>query len=410
LRRRDFRAFFVAAAISNGGSWMQLVAVQALLFDLTESGSWLGFSTVAALVPAVSLTPYAGVLADRLSRQNMLQVTQTVQMAMAIALWALYVTGVVTPWWIIVISLVNGVATGFQTAAWQSFVPLLVPVDEMLHAVRLNSVQFTLGRAIGPALGGLAVKFGGIGAAILANGITYLLVIVTLFVVRPRANVTHARMQRVWDGLKQGAGFMWDRRPLRVAVLLALATSTLGQSLQHVASALSERLYGRESDGNAGLLTALGIGAVASSGLSVVLGDRVRRSWIAITSLVLLAVSVTILAITASYAVAQAAYALSGVAHVQMAVALNTLVQGAVPDEYRGRATSFYLLGILAGIPLGTQLLGVIGDAAGFRFALWADAAAIVVLMVTVVASGWWTDLDADSARRDPAGTAVAKA
>src|SRR5688500_17229208 len=84
FRHRDFTLFFAAASISNGGSWMQLIAVQALLFDLTDSGAWLGLSTVVTLVPALLLTPYAGVLADRVSRRAILQVTQLLQMASAL--------------------------------------------------------------------------------------------------------------------------------------------------------------------------------------------------------------------------------------------------------------------------------------------------------------------------------------
>ena len=395
FRHRGFRLFFSAAAISNGGSWMQLIAVQALLFDLTKSGSWLGLSTVVSLVPALLLTPYAGVLADRLSRQSILRATQTVQMMMAFTLWALYVTDVVTPWWIIAIGFVNGVATGFQTSAWQSFVPLLVPNDEMLQAVRLNSVQFTMARAIGPAFGGLIVKFGGIGAAIMCNAVTYLLVIAALVLVHPRANLTTARDRRVIDGLLQGARYIWHRRPLRLAVILSFAASTLGQSIQYVASALSERLYHHSSEGNAGLLTALGAGAVASSIVTLRMGDRLRRSTQAMCSFCLFAVAVGMLALTHSYLVGQVGYFIAGVGHLQIAVALNTLIQGTVPDEYRGRALSFYLLGVLAGIPIGTQILGSLGDAMGFGFALAMDAAAFVVVITLLVISGWWRDLDA---------------
>ncbi len=392
---RDFALFFTAASISNGGSWMQLVAVQALMYDLTHRGSWLGLSTVVTLVPAVILTPYAGVLADRVSRQTILQITQTVQMSMAFTMWGLYVSHVITPWWIIGLGFINGVATGFQTSAWQSFVPLLVPADEMLQAVRLNSVQFTLARAIGPALGGIVVRFGGIGAAILCNAVTYLLVIATLLVVHPRVSKMSSRLQGVMAGLIQGARYMWHRRPLRLAVLLALAASTFGQSLQYIASALSERLFNHSSEGNAGLLTALGVGALLSSGFTVKMGDRLRRSTQTLVSIVLFITSITLLAVTHSYQLGQVAYFLAGVAHLQMAVALNTLIQGTVPDEYRGRAMSFYLLGILAGIPLGSQLLGSLGDAIGFRETLLFDAAAFAAVLVALIVSGWWRDLDA---------------
>lgn len=401
FRHRDFRLFFAAASISNGGSWMQLIAVQALLFDLTDSGAWLGFSTVVSLVPAVILTPYAGVLADRVSRQAILRITQTVQMVMAFALWGLYIGHFVTPWWIIAVGFVNGIATGFQTAAWQSFVPLLVPNDLILQAVRLNSVQFTLARAIGPAVGGLVVRFGGVGAAILCNAFSYLLVIATLLIVRPRTNDTHARLQRVVDGLTQGARYIWQRRPLRLGVLLALAASTFGQALQYIGSALSERLFNHSSNGNAGLLTALGVGALLSSGITVVLRERLPRSTQALGALVLYIASIFLLAATDSYLVGQAAYFLAGIAHLQMAIALNTLVQGCVPDEYRGRATSFYLLGILAGIPIGTLVLGSLGDAIGFRPTLVLDGLAFVVVLAVLVLSGWWRDLDATPAQID---------
>lgn len=395
FRHRDFALFFGAAAISNGGSWMQLIAVQALLFDLTNSGSWLGLSTVVTLVPATLLTPYAGVLADRVSRQSILRVTQAVQMAMAFTLWTLYVSDVITPWWIIVIGFVNGVATGFQTAAWQSFVPLLVPNEQMLQAVRLNSVQFTMARAIGPAFGGLLVRFGGIGAAIMFNAITYLLVIASLIIVRPRANITAARGHRVIDGLKQGARYVWHRRPLRLVVLLAFASSTVGQSLQYIASALSERLFDHSSDGNAGLLTALGGGAIVSSMVAIKMGDRLARSTQALGALILFAIAIGLLPLTHSYLVGQVAYFIVGVGHLQITVALNTLIQGTVPDEYRGRALSFYLLGLLAGIPIGTQILGSLGDAIGFRLTLVLDGAAVVAVLAVLVGSGWWRDLDA---------------
>ena len=395
FRHRDFALFFTAASISNGGSWMQLVAVQALMYDLTNSGSWLGLSTVASLVPAVLLTPYAGVLADRVSRQRILQITQSVQMSMAFSLWVLYRSDIVTPWWIISIGCVNGVAAGFQTSAWQSFVPLLVPPEEMIQAVRLNSVQFTLARAIGPALGGIVVSLGGIGAAILCNGFTYGLVIVTLMLVQPRRTVMTSREQGVLAGLRQGAVYIWSRRPLRLAVLLAFAASTFGQSLQYIASALSEQLFSRSSDGNAGLLTALGIGALLSSAYTVKMGDRLRRSTQALVSIALFIVSIALLAATHSYQLGQAAYFVAGIAHLQMAVALNTLIQGTVPDEYRGRAMSFYLLGILAGIPLGSQILGSLGDLIGFRETLILDMVAFATVLGALVVSGWWRYLDA---------------
>ena len=390
---RDFALFFTAASISNAGSWMQLVAVQALMYKLTERGSWLGASTVATLVPAVLLTPYAGVLADRVSRQTILKLTQTAQMIAAATMWGLYVNGSITPWWIVAIGFCNGVATGFQTAAWQSFVPLLVPPGDILHAVRLNSTQYTVARAVGPAVGGVIVAISGIGAAIMFNAVTYLLVITVLFSVTPRLNATSSQAQGVWAGLVEGARYMWSRRPLRLAVLLAFAVSMFGQSIQYVASAIAQRLFDRPPQSNAALLSALGAGSLLSSLLTVVYGERIRRTVQVFGGLALYLVATLLLPLTDVFVVGMVAYFFAGCGHLFVVVALNTLLQGSVPDEYRGRVLSFYLLGILAGIPIGSQVLGSVGDLIGFRRTMLCDAAAFVLLIVVLIGSGWWREL-----------------
>ena len=394
LRHREFRYFFVAAAISNAGGWMQLVAVPALLFDLTDSSTWLGISSVAALIPAVFLTPHAGVLADRYSRRTILFVTQVVHMITAFVLWTTYATGHITPGLIIGLGLVSGVATGFQTAAWQSFVPLLVPPDEMLDAVRLNSVQFTLARAIGPGLAGLVISTLGTGAAIFINASTYLLVIGALVVARPRQSIAPHGDRKVGEILREGGRYVWRKKPLRIAVILAFIGSLCGQSLQYVTPAIADRIFDRPSTDNAGLLVALGVGAVTSSIFSVALGERIKRSTIVVASLVLFTANAGLVALTSWYWLGIVAYFVGGLAHLQMAVSLNTLVQGAVPDHMRGRTMSFYILGILGGIPIGAFVLGRLGDVVSMRFAVAANAVTLAAVIVLMVTRGWLRELN----------------
>lgn len=394
LRHRDFALFWTAAAISNGGGWMQLVAVPALLYDLTGSSTWLGLASMAGLLPAVFLTPHAGVLADRISRRRILITTQTVQMICAVSLWLLYMSDHISPASILIIGLIGGVATGFQTSAWQSFVPLLVPPEELLDAVKLNSVQFTLARALGPALAGAVVSTLGTGAAILINALTYTLVIAALLISRPRQMFATSSRGRVGEVLREGGRFVWRNRPLRLAVFLAFATSLCGQSLQHVAPAVANQIFLRPSTDNAGLLVALGLGALVSSVMSVAVGDRLERSQRVLIALILFAVSTAMIPLTSNYTVGLIAYFIGGLAHLQSAVALNTLIQGAVPDHLRGRTMSFYVLGILAGIPLGAFFLGRLGDVLSMRTAVTVDAAFFVLLVVLLISRGWLHDLD----------------
>lgn len=394
LRHRDFALFWTAAAISNGGGWMQMVAVPALLFDMTGSSTWLGVSSMAGLLPAVFLTPYAGVLADRVSRRTILLITQTVQMLCAFGLWGFYLSDSIRPGLIVSIGFIGGIATGFQTAAWQSFVPLLVPKEELLDAVKLNSVQFTLARAIGPGLAGAVVTTLGTGAAILVNATTYLLVIAALFISNPRQSIVQTNGARVGEVLRDGGRFVWRSRPLRIAVFLAFITSLCGQALQHVAPAIASRIYHRPSTDNAGLLVALGLGALVSSVISVAVGDKMKRSTRVMVALVLFAGSTALIPLTSNYNIGLLAYFIGGLAHLQSAVALNTLIQGSVPDHLRGRTMSFYVLGILAGIPLGAFTLGRLGDIFTMRVAVYADAVVFVLLIGLLVVRGWLTDLN----------------
>jgi MFS family permease len=397
LRHCGFAAFFVAATISNGGSWMQTVAVPALLFDLTKQATWLGYSSMAILIPAVILTPYAGVLSDRISRRKILIVTQLVQMSTALAMWALFRADALTPWRILGLGFVGGIAAGFQSSAWQSFIPLLVPPKDMLQAIKLNSTQFTLARAIGPGFAGIVVATWGTGAAILINALTYPLVIGVLVFAHPRENSVVSREESVGVALRSGGRYVWDHYPIRLAVLIAFISAVCGQSMQHVSAAVSSRLFDRPSTDNAGLLTALGLGALAAAALHSGMGSRWRLSQLATLSLALYTTATALVAATSNYVIGMFGYFVSGVGHLTMAIVLNTVIQGRVPDAMRGRAVSFYIFGILLGIPIGSFALGLIGDAFSMRAALWSDVVVMSTVGGVLVACGALKAFDRDS-------------
>ena len=391
-----FRFFLTAAAISNCGTWIQMMTVQSLLFSLTRSGSWLGLSTVVSLVPALVLTPFAGVMADRFSRLRILKITQSVQMLAAFGLWVFHISGNISPLRIIAIGFINGSASGFQTSAWQSFIPLLVDREDVLYAVRLNTLQNTLARAAGPTIGAVILRLGGISSAIFINGMTFMVVIFALLVVRPRAASTSQAEVGVLRGLIDGARYLQSQPALRLAIAIALVVSSCGQSLQYVTSAIAANLYSHESNGNAGLLATMGIGAVLSSILAIVLREKFKRSDQIIASMMIYVLAIIAMATTQTYVVGQAAFFLIGVAQLQVAVTLNTLIQGRVPDYLRGRAMSFYLMGLIGGLAFGSQIIGLAGDAIGFRTTLLLDAAVIGATVVVIVVTGLSKILDAD--------------
>lgn len=394
LRHRGFAAFFTSASISNAALWMQLVAVPALLYDLTGKATWLGISSVASLVPSVVLTPYAGVLSDRMDRRKILLLTQSSTMLLTFALWGLYATGHITPLWIVGLGAATGVSGGFQSAAWQAFIPSLVPREEMLDAVKLNSVQFTLARALGPAFAGIVVRAWGTGAAIFVNAATYALVIAVLVVVRPRETATASRESPSLHALKEGALYVWEQEPLRIAVLIAFWAGTCGQPLQYVSAAIARRLGHHPSTDSSILLAALGLGAVVASIVWTLRGDRLRRSTHTLLGMAAWALGLLVIIATDHFPVIVVGFALGGFAHLTTSVGLNTLVQGYVPDELRGRVVSYYLLAILAGIPLGSFAIGRLGDTFGLRTAMVVDLAVYLLATASLVVRGRLAQLD----------------
>ena len=376
---------------------MQTIAVPALLFDLTEQAKWLGIAAVASLAPQVVISPFAGVLSDRMSRRRILLVTQTAMMLTTFGLWGMYVTDHLTPWRIVGLGTLAGLAGGFQNSTWQAFIPLLVPKEEMLDAVKLNSVQYTLARAIGPAVAGLVLISWGSGVAIFVNALTYVLVIGVLVVVEPRENATLAADTAVLRALREGAAFVWHNLPFRTAVLIAFLSAACGQSMQSLAAAISRRVFDHPSKDSSWLLTALGFGAMVAFAGWTIFGERLRRSRHLLLGATGFALSAVIIASTSSFTVGLIGYGIGGLAHLTMAIGVNTLIQGAVPDEMRGRVLSFHLMAIIAGIPVGTYTMGWVGDVVGLRWALIGDAVVLMGIMAALIASGWMESLDITS-------------
>ncbi|MEO8694255.1 MAG: MFS transporter [Acidimicrobiales bacterium] len=368
LRNRNFLVFFIAAVVSNSGTWMQQVAVFALIYELTDHrGAWLGIVSLAASLPMMVLTPVAGVLADRLPRRLILTVTQIVQAAAAFALWLLYLGDSLTAWRIVGLVFVGGIAGGFQMAAWQAFVPTLVPRTQLVEAVRLNSLQFTVSRALGPSVGAVLVSFWGIGTAILFNAITYLLVVGAIFATHANQVIPAKGSRRFVAELIEGARYVMSNSILRLVILLAFFLSLSGQSIAAIAAAVAFRLYGHDAKDNAWLITALGVGALIMSVWMLLAAARFRRSVLTKIGIAVYAVGLALIPLTTNFGVGLVAYGICGLAHVLVGTSLNTFVQASVPDEIRGRAMSFYLFGIMLGFPVGALLIGRVGDAVGFR-------------------------------------------
>lgn len=374
LRYRDYAIFWCAALVSNSGSWMQSIAAPFVIYQLTRSTTWLGIAAFMAFFPALCMGPLAGSLADRYPRKTILLYTQTGMMLIAFALWGTWEAGVATPEVIIGLLSLAGIASGLNITAWQSFVPQLVPRTELLHAVRLNSMQFVAGRAFGPALAGLVLQLYGAGTAFLCNAVSFLLVLGALIAIHPRSVPVDAAPGRVRDHFREAIAYVRARRGIYLPVLTITAVSFFGSSMVQLVPAFAQDVFGVGKSAYGFLVAAFGIGAVAGSVAVAFWGDRYLRSRVAVFGIFLFAAGELLFGGAPGYGAGLVGMATMGTAYVLIATALNTSIQARVDEVHRGRAVSIYLMGLLTGVPLGALVQGTLASVVGLRATVMGSA------------------------------------
>jgi MFS family permease len=367
MRHRDFALFFSAALLSNTGTWMQTITVPYVLDQLTHSTVWVGVGAFCTFFPATIVAPLAGSLADRYSRRTVLLCSQVVLMASAFTLWGIWVSGVATPPLIVGCVTLGAVGAGITIAAWQAFVPQLVPPEALVSAVRLNGMQFTGARAFGPALAGLVLAQFGPGAAFMTNALSFLLVIGALLMIAPRPIGAVGAAGSVASHFRAGLRYVRQRAVLTLAVLGALFSSLFGVSMIQLAEPFTRQILDAGPGAYGLLVAAYGAGAITGSIVTVTRGDAVRRSTLTLIGFGIFVGAEVAFGLAPLYALALVGLFGIGLAQVFVMVSCQTALQVNVDEHYRGRALSIYVMGFFAGTPIGALVGGVAAEWIGLR-------------------------------------------
>jgi MFS family permease len=399
LRHRNFALFWGGAFVSSTGMWMQNVTVPFLLHEATGSAGWVGVGAFAQFAPAMVMSPLGGSLADRHSRRTILLWSQALSMVLAFALWLAVRGGEIRPGVIVGLVGITGVVTGLAIPAWQSFVAELVPRDVLLNAVTLNSAQFNASRAVGFMLGGFALYSAGPGFSFFANGLSFLAVLGALAAIRPGLGRNGLRpgpdegpaRHRLRWGTALGAGteeapatfrlglaYVREHPGLRLAVMTVGIVMFLGGPVIQLAPVFARDTFGVDERAYGFLAAALGVGATAGSVVIGAYGDGIRRSRMVVGSIVVYGVAVLGMALTPNYTGGLVAMACIGVAYLAVASVLNTSIQLAVDDQFRGRVIALYVMVFTGAYPLGSLLQGIATDRFGVRLVVGVAGGALL--------------------------------
>jgi len=392
LRYPNYRIWFGAALVANVGTWMQRIAQDwIVLTELSDnSGIAVGITTALQFLPVLLLSPYAGLLADRLPRRRLLMATQGAMGVLALALGALVLSGRVELWHVYGFALMLGVVTALDNPVRQTFVAELVPAERLPNAVGLNSASFNAARLIGPGLAGLMIAAVGAGWVFLINGVTFGATIAALALMRAGDLRTMPSAPRAKGQIREGVQYVRQRTDIVVIMVVMTVVSAFGLNFQLTSAVMARVEFGRGA-GEYGILgSVLAIGSLAGA-LLAARRDRPRVRLV-IGSAFAFAITTAAMALMPTYELYMIACIPVGFASLTMMTAANSTLQMSTDPVMRGRVMALYMMVFLGATPVGSPIVGWIAEAFGPRWSILVGsiATAVVAAGATVWAVRHW--------------------
>ncbi len=387
LSHRNYKLWFVGQGISLIGSWMETMAMQVLVYDLTGSAAALGMVNLLGLIPLIPLSLWGGSIADRFPKRSILLFTQLIMMTEALILAILAWTGVVQVWHVYILSFILGAANAVDVPVRQAFtVEMIEGKEDLTNAIGLNAAMFNLGRALGPAFAGIIVAATGVAMAFLINGITFIAVFVCLFAMKnlPVPNKDNNADSNAIEHMKEGIRYARSHTIMMVLISLVavsaflsmpfntlmpvFATTVLGESAKPITDAVCTSGTGflncrsPEALPLGMLLTMMGIGALIGAFFIAAMSERARRGRYLTIGNLLFPAALLVFAFSKSFTLSLVVMLVTGFSFVCQNALTNTLLQLFAPDEIRGRIMALYSMMFQSMARLGSMQAGLVAD------------------------------------------------
>ena len=381
----DFRTLWFANLFAGAAAWALIVVRGWLVFTLTGSSAWVGVVTFAAMIPRVFVTPFAGLLADRMDRGRLLVWTYGINLMLGLTLLALVATGMIQLWHLVVLAFLNGSVRAAQMPASQSLTPNLVPRKDLLNAIALNSAAMHGSRLVGPGL--IAPLLAGLSANV---AVILSLLLCTGFYAAGLFQVAHIRTpsrgvvdpaKGVVQNMLTGLTYLYRHYVLGSLIILVALHCALTMSFESLFPVLSRDSLGAGGGGFSYLMMAVGAGAlVGVMGLAGVRSEGIRGR-LFLTLGVLSGLSLVGLAHAPNLPIAMALAAGMGASQAAFMTFSATVTQSIVPDGIRGRVAGVYnwqIGGLMASVNL---VNGTLADTATASTLLTIEGLAFIVIV-----------------------------
>ena len=369
FRDRQFRLFFLGLFFVVQAIWVQRVTIGWLAWERTGSVGFVGLVAGLSLAPALVMGPLFGVMTDRVYIRRASFITN---LSMAVVLAALALSLPFSGSWVLVVAaFAIGVISSAHHPVRMSLGPRLVPANMVQHVVSVAALNFNLARLVAPIIAGGVIATAGAGVALWMSVLSYVPMLLVLPRLTPRA-LPQRPPASVWADLREGFRYAMAAPLVRLALVFTLLFSTVVRGALEVLPVLADGAFGRGAAGLGVLTAAAGAGAISSALLKA---SGVGAAGASIPPVVLWAAmlgqgAVIAMGLAPGWYVAIAATALAGFCATWVGVSMQSAIQTDLPDGYRGRVMSLWVVAGFGAVALGAFAIGGLGEWLGIGPAL----------------------------------------
>ncbi|MPZ92838.1 MAG: MFS transporter [Actinobacteria bacterium] len=361
----NYRLYFFGQIVSMSGTWIQSVAQMWLVYQITGSGVALGVVTALQFTPVLVAGMWGGIVADRFDKRKILMATQSAAALLAALLGILTAFEIVELWMIYVLAFALGSVSVIEVPTRQSFVIEMVGEDQLSNAIGLNSTVFTSARVIGPAIAGVLIAGVGLAWCFLINAVSFAAVIVSLTKMNAAELHGGEPVERSKGQLREGLRYVWNTPILRTSLLMMAIIGTIAFNFRILLPVMAEEEFGGGAGTYGALSAVMGVGTVL--GALFVASRKYPTRKTLIYSAMAYGVLIVIAGLAPNVSLEMIALVPMGAAGIAFVATANSTLQLNAKESMRGRVMALYSVVFLGSTPIGSPIVGWIGETFGVR-------------------------------------------